>query len=338
MTEEDIDVGAGGDAGRHASHPPRTSHPLRIDVAKWGSPDRQQHPTHPLFLVLHSYGADETEFDEAMGLIAPHNDYVALRAPIALPVTADEGDAVGSGAAGRNPASECGAAPVADGANPAAEHDTAAGDGVDGAAASDRPGTVAQRLDHPGNVLAEGMVVPDAGTGTGASTGTGTGAPAQTPAPEGYGWFATMMPVGAELAADATAAALAVDEWVRVNVPDERPVVPIGFSQGAAVALHLLRVHPERYRAAVSLSGFHSSEEAPADARLAACDVAVFHGYGRNDKVVPRFELIATAAWLDEHTYLTTKSYPGLGHALNLSEITDLCNWLTAHDIITGVM
>lgn len=231
MTNEDI-AAAASRAGRGRLH---------IDVARWGATDRQPHPTHPLLLTLHSYGADEGEFDEAMGLIAPHNDYVALRAPIALPS-------------------------------------------------------------------------------------------------QGYGWFPEMMPVGARLAADALAAAQAVDEWVMANVPDERPVVPIGFSQGAAVALHLLRVHPERYRAAVSLSGFHSSEDAPADERLAACDVAVFHGYGRNDKVVPRFELIATAAWLDEHTYLTTKSYPGLGHALNLSEITDLRNWLTAHDIITGVM
>lgn len=291
MTNEDI---AGG----------RSRTPLHIDVASWGAPDRQSHPTHPLFLTLHSYGADEHEFDEAMGIIAPHNDYVALRAPIALP---SDGGAIGAGA------------------GESAGEGAGAGEGAADAARAhhaDAP----SNPDHPGNVIAEGMVVPDV-----APSG-------ESDAPEGYGWFATMMPEGDELDQAALDAALAVDDWVAENVPAERPVVPIGFSQGAAVALHLLRVHPERYRAAVSLSGFHAPGDAPADDRLAACDVAVFHGYGRKDTVVPRFELIATAAWLDEHTYLTTKSYPGLGHALNLSEITDLCNWLTAHDIITGVM
>ena len=43
---------------------------------------------------------------------------------------------------------------------------------------------------------------------------------------------------------------------VSANIPDDRAVVPIGFSQGGLLAIHLLRVHPERYAASISLSGF----------------------------------------------------------------------------------
>ena len=51
---------------------------------------------------------------------------------------------------------------------------------------------------------------------------------------------------------------------------------------------------------------------APADSRLADYDIPVFYTYGKNDGVIPKYELFATAAWLEEHTWLKTKSYHGL--------------------------
>ena len=41
-------------------------------------------------------------------------------------------------------------------------------------------------------------------------------------------------------------------------------MVPIGFSQGGTLAVELLRVHPQRYRAAISLSGFVAPGNVPA--------------------------------------------------------------------------
>lgn len=64
------------------------------------------------------------------------------------------------------------------------------------------------------------------------------------------------VPSGKDLDRDAYAAAQAIDDWVARNVPEDRAVVPIGFSQGGLLAIHLLRVHPERYAASISLSGF----------------------------------------------------------------------------------
>ena len=72
--------------------------------------------------------------------------------------------------------------------------------------------------------------------------------------PGAYSWFHDAVPSGDDLDRDAFAAASAIDRWVADNIPDDRDVVPLGFSQGGLLAVHLLRVHPERYRAAVSLS------------------------------------------------------------------------------------
>lgn len=157
-----------------------------------------------------------------------------------------------------------------------------------------------------------------------------------------YSWFHDCVPTGEDLDRDAYAAAHAVDEWVAANVDDSRDVVPIGFSQGGLLAIHLLRVHPERYRAAVSLSGFLApggvSGTAPADERLEELNIPVWYSYGKEDTVIPKYELFATAAWLEEHTFLTTKSYRGLDHAVSLGEFSDLRDWLAAHDIAPGVM
>lgn len=84
-------------------------------------------------------------------------------------------------------------------------------------------------------------------------------APLVLHAPEGvsagaYSWFHDAVPSGDDLDHDIAAAARAVDQWVDGHIPATRDVVPIGFSQGGAVAVHLLRMHPERYRAVINLS------------------------------------------------------------------------------------
>lgn len=157
-----------------------------------------------------------------------------------------------------------------------------------------------------------------------------------------YSWFHDCVPSGDDLDRDAYAAAVAIDNWVSENVTQDRSVVPIGFSQGGLLAIHLLRVNPERYLAAISLSGFLApgsvAGTAPADDRLAPLNKPVFYGYGNSDTVIPKPELFATAAWLDEHTFLTSKSYRGLDHSVSLEEFSDLRAWLANHDIAPGVL
>ncbi len=157
-----------------------------------------------------------------------------------------------------------------------------------------------------------------------------------------YSWLHDAIPVGEDLDHDAFAAASAIDDWVATHVAPERPVVPIGFSQGGMLAIQLLRVHPERYRAAISLSGFLAPgvvpHTHPADARLLDLNIPTFYGYGSADTVVPKYDIYETLAWLEEYTWLTAHEYRGLDHAVSLEEFADLREWLLGHDITSGLM
>ena len=150
--------------------------------------------------------------------------------------------------------------------------------------------------------------------------------------PGAYSWFHDC----------AFAASMAIDDWVSQNVPEDRAIVPIGFSQGGLLAIHLLRMHPERYRASISLSGFLAPGlvrgTAPADDRIAPLNIPTFFGYGNSDTVIAKPELFAMSAWLDEHTFLTAKSYRGLDHSVSLDEFSDLRGWLAVHDIAPGIL
>lgn len=157
-----------------------------------------------------------------------------------------------------------------------------------------------------------------------------------------YSWFHDGVPTGEDLDRDIFAAATAVDNWVGEHIDPDRELVPIGFSQGAALAIHLLRVHPERYRAVAALSGFVAPGQvpgtAPADERLAGMEKPVFYGYGDLDNVLPKYEIFGATAWLEEHTWLTVKNYHQLDHAVSPAEFADLTQWLLLNNISSGVV
>lgn len=157
-----------------------------------------------------------------------------------------------------------------------------------------------------------------------------------------YSWFHDAVPNGDDLDRDMYAAAAAIDEWVAANVPEDRAVVPFGFSQGAALAIHVLRLNPDRYRASVALSGFVAPNIAKDislnDDVLADLNTPVFFGYGLDDAVIAPYEFSAAAAWLEEHTWLEEKRYRGLDHAVHMEELGDIRSWLALHNISSGLM
>lgn len=157
--------------------PGRFGEPLTVEHSVTSRGGFDQHAAHPLFLCLHGWGSSEEDMADIMRLIAPYNDFMALRGPLTL-------------------------APAREGS-----------------------------LD-PGN----------------------------------YAWFHDALPIGDDRDYDAYAAATAVDRWVADSIPADRDVVPLGFSQGGLVAVHLLRINPERYRAVVSLSGFNAPGQVPGTA------------------------------------------------------------------------
>lgn len=113
-------------------------------------------------------------------------------------------------------------------------------------------------------------------------------------------------------------------EWVDNHVSPTTKLITVGFSQGGMMASQALRTRPERIAETVILSGFVLGVAQPGDAHLAEERPAVFWGRGTADAVVPEPLVTAASAWLEPHTTLTEKVYPGLAHSVHDQELADV--------------
>ncbi|WP_375400934.1 alpha/beta hydrolase [uncultured Amnibacterium sp.] len=158
----------------------------------------------------------------------------------------------------------------------------------------------------------------------------------RAPVRYGPGWsWAPVDPAGPVRGAGLDESADAVLAWLdEVSAgPLGRPdsVRLLGFSQGGATALQLLRHAPERFAAVVLLSGFVSPGAHEGDAALAALRPPVFWGRGDADAVIPAEAVDRTAEWLAGHAAVTERVYPGLAHGIDAGELADVAAFLAAH-------
>jgi phospholipase/carboxylesterase len=126
------------------------------------------------------------------------------------------------------------------------------------------------------------------------------------------------------------AAAAAVTSWL-----DSLPFAPslvgtFGFSQGGAMATHLLRRDIARVRFAVNLAGFAITGEQEADAALAVSRPPVFWGRGDADPLFTPEIIARTETWLAGHADAQVHLYPDLGHSISRDEVDDVARFLTA--------
>ncbi|MCW5945103.1 MAG: dienelactone hydrolase family protein [Cryobacterium sp.] len=105
---------------------------------------------------------------------------------------------------------------------------------------------------------------------------------------------------------------------------NSRSVGLLGFSQGGAMSLELMRAAPGRFDYAVQLSGFTVPTEQPGDAKLAQLKPPVFWGRGTADEVIPDSLVNHTIDWLPEHSSLTERIYEGVAHSVTTEEIADV--------------
>ena len=153
-------------------------------------------------------------------------------------------------------------------------------------------------------------------------------APLTPPWPgQGYSWYAIEGLNGRDPGA-LTASAEAVLAWADEHATEAASIAFLGFSQGGAMSLQLLRLAPERVAFAVNLSGYAAGGELPGDEVLAATRPPVFWARGALDEVIPQSAIEHTAAWLPEHSDLSGRIYPGLDHAVSLEVLADLRNFL----------
>ena len=153
----------------------------------------------------------------------------------------------------------------------------------------------------------------------------------RAPEPEngGWAWFPrTSGHAGDPDPAVVDDAASAVLDWL--DTVENTSVSLLGFSQGAAVALQLLRLAPTRFSATVALSGFLARGEKASDSQLEASRPPVFLGRGTLDRVIPEDAIARTEAWLPEHSTLTSRIYEGLAHGVSPAELVDVNSFLRA--------
>lgn len=147
----------------------------------------------------------------------------------------------------------------------------------------------------------------------------------------GFAWFDDAVETpGDPRPASADAMTDAVLTWLRHLPWHPTSVGALGFSQGGAMAVHLLRQGHGIVGFAVNMSGFVIGGAHPADAALARELPPVYWGRGSVDAFFTP-ELIHRAdAWLPFHTTLTSAVYPGLGHSVSEEMLRDVCEFLDA--------
>ena len=126
----------------------------------------------------------------------------------------------------------------------------------------------------------------------------------------------------ATVAESANNVAVALLEWL--DTTDSTSVGLLGFSQGGAVALQLLRNAPERFEFAVNLSGFAVLDDNAGDPELARVRPPVFWGRGTADQVITPDKIAYTEQWLPEHSALTARIYEDLPHSISRPELDDV--------------
>jgi len=153
---------------------------------------------------------------------------------------------------------------------------------------------------------------------------------APLPVDYGYAWFPRMVDERTDevgwSGAEQTAAAIL--DWLDRAAPGVASVGLLGFSQGAAMALELVRRAPERVDFVVNLAGFALGGEREGDERMSRLAPPVFWGRGADDDVIPARMIEHTQMWLPAHATVDERIYEGLAHSVSDREIADVVAFL----------
>ncbi|MFL6081116.1 MAG: alpha/beta hydrolase [Ornithinibacter sp.] len=143
------------------------------------------------------------------------------------------------------------------------------------------------------------------------------GASLRAPLPVGDRWawvrFDGPGTTTSRLRSDYAAGARGIGAWLERQEADR--VALVGWSQGGAMAVQLLRQHPDRFLSTAVVAGFVANT-AP-HAGLRARRPAVWYGMGGRDDVIPPARATRSRRWLADHTTATFVDFPDDGHLLS---------------------
>lgn len=133
------------------------------------------------------------------------------------------------------------------------------------------------------------------------------------PFPSDQGWAWTERDIDPARPGRINASAQAVEDWL-ATLDGVTCVGAVGFSQGAIVALQLMRRDPDRLGWVVQLSGGPFPMEMDGDAVLAQRRPPVFWGHGGSDPTLPADAEDWVRDWMTAHTEVYEVRIPDLGH------------------------
>jgi phospholipase/carboxylesterase len=118
-----------------------------------------------------------------------------------------------------------------------------------------------------------------------------------------------------------------VDEALAAHDLEGRPVVAVGYSNGANVATSLMLHHPGVLSGAALLRGMLP---APAPAGLDLSGVRALVAAGRQDTLIPAPAVERLLATLRAHGADVTERWEPAGHGLTQDDLTAVAAWLGA--------
>lgn len=121
-----------------------------------------------------------------------------------------------------------------------------------------------------------------------------------------------------------------VQAWADRYCP-EQPVGLIGFSQGAALGVELLRLFPQRWGYAAFICGLRLPSRLTDSPLLKHTRPPTFSAVAGRDDVIGPEKSIEFNAWLNAHTDLDERHYPGLGHEITSEVLRDVAAFIALH-------
>jgi len=154
--------------------------------------------------------------------------------------------------------------------------------------------------------------------------------PARAPRTSGYGWYDVDDRI-VPLPGQDVETVNAILAWLDTTFAERgtpTSVFVAGFSQGAALSLHLLRSAPERWTAVVTLAGYWLAGTVKGEAALDELRTPVFWGRSEGDPAVVPAYVDATRAALMSFAPDAEHVYPGDSHAVLPEMVVDLTAFL----------
>ena len=118
--------------------------------------------------------------------------------------------------------------------------------------------------------------------------------------------------------------------WLDARPEQFASVGVLGFSQGAATSLQLVRTDVNRFAYVVALSGFVFNGGSQNDQALAERKLPGFVAFGTADQVITPEKTNATLRWAPEHLDLELHDYP-MAHTIIEDELRDVVAFLERH-------